>query len=621
MTFTRELHRLRMLNPKIEFFTILAWLLFFPWKGSSLYFLIFALLIVIFSLRNIFFMKNLSLSSFSYFLAAFNLALILSVFFSLYRLQSILWVSDIFLISLYFILLFLDKSSEDDYFHLMVYLISIMSLLNVINYSFSIFDRKNLFFSNPIFQGVASGIAVLILFYYILEKFNLFYSGLLILNIAGVFISESKGAYIGTAALILLMVLLKKRKLIPVVIALIVLTFITPNPIKKMFIFSLTKDPYAANRLDMWKMSLDIFQDHLLFGVGPDNFREVSKQYNFKQARGPAHYFKRPRRPHNDYFKILTETGIAGLIFLILLGWVLAKKIFSSSLFNLSKLLVLYLLFQAFVFNLIFHIFFFFIFLFLLKNLFEQDLPLTHQSFTLNLKTYYVFLLVIAFMAGHLLPYLSHGLAAGANKAPDIQTRVDLLNKAAYLNPLDATIHYLKAESFYRDFKETAHLESFYSALASIKKAQRLNRYFMKTYWLESDLYNLYNHLLPADVNYAGLYEEIIRPLAEAGQYDPLNPFIKLRKAELCLQFNHLPAARQEALQALELEPDYAAALYFLHKHFHYFPEDGAFERRIKQVREKAARYRPEPGTYLYELFKTPNDTGKNRRDWRKNNE
>jgi O-antigen ligase len=605
MTLARQLHRLRMLNPKVEFFSILTWLLFFPWKGSHLYFLVFALLIVIFSLRNIFFMKNLSLSSFFYFLAAFNLVLILSVFFSLYRLQSILWVSDIFLISLYFILFFLDKSNEDDYFHLLVYLISLMSLLNLFNDSFSIFDRKNLFFSNPIFQGVASGIAVLILFYYILEKFNRFFLGLLILNVAGVFISESKAAYIGTAILILSMALLKKRKLIPVVIALIALTFITANPIKKMFIFSLTKDPYATNRLDMWKMSLDIFKDHLLFGVGPDNFREVSKRYNFKQAKGPANYFKQPHRPHNDYFKILTETGIAGLIFLLLLGWVLAKKIFSSSLFNLSKLLLLYLLFQAFVFNLIFHIFFFFIFLFLLKNLFEQDLPLTHKSFTLNLKTYYIFLLVFAFMVGHLLPYLSHGLVSRANKTPDTKTRLYLLNKAAYLDPLDADIHYLKALSFHRDFKETAHLGSFYSALESLKKAQWLNRYLINAYGLESDLYY---HMLQENMNYSGLPVEIIRPLAEAEQYDPLNPFIKLRKAELYLQFNRMQEARQEALQALELEPDYAAALYFLHKHFHYFPENSAFEHRMDRIREKIERYQPEDDTYLDKLFKIPGE-------------
>ncbi len=468
---------------------------------------------------------------------------------------------------------------------------------------FPVFSSKNVFFSNLIFQGVASGIAVLILFYYLMKRFDRVFLVLLLLNGAGVFVSESKGAYIGVTLLVLTMVLLKKKSLIPVVIGIVFLTFIVPNPIKRMFEFSLTKDPYAANRLDIWKMSAVMFKDNFLWGVGPDNFSTVSKRYNFKQEQGPANYFKRPLRPHNDYLKFLTETGLPGLFFLLLLSWVLIRKIFFSSLFNLSKLLILYLLFQAFVFNVIFHVFFFFIFVFLLKNLFEQQL--THKSFTLNLKAYFTFLSVFVLLAAYLLPFLSFRLVEKANKSRDITiiARYQLLTDAAYLNPLNHAVHYYKAAALFSYFKETGNLNAFYSALDNIKQAQRLNRYYIEAYRLESDLYNV---LPQKNLSYTGLHQEIIAPLAKTEQYDPLNPFIKLRKAEIHFRFHHTREARAEALEALALEPDFVAALYFLQRNFNYFPDAGAFDMRIDKIRQKAETLQVEPGTYLYKLYLKP---------------
>lgn len=605
MILSRLVQRLSRLNPRIEFVLLLGWLLFFPAKDSPLYFLVFAGLVTVVSFRNICFMKNLSLSGFSYFLIGFNGLLLLSVFFSVYRFRSILFVSDIFLISLYFILFFFYRENEDIYFHLLAYVISVLSFIKVVHSIVPVFSSNNVFFSNQIFQGVASGIAVLILLYYLLKRFSWVVLGLLLLNGAGVFVSQSKGAYIGAALLALTMVMLKKKVLIPVVIGFILLTFITPNPIKRMFVFSLTKDPYATNRLDIWKMSTVMFGENLPWGVGADNFPTVSKRYNFKQERGPANYFKLPLRPHNDYLKLLTETGLPGLFFLLLLGWVLIRKIFFSSLFNLSKLLVLYLLFQAFVFNVIFHVFFFFIFVFLLKNLFEWQL--THKSFSLNLKAYFTFLSVFVLLAAYLLPFLSGRLTGRANKDGDtgIVTRYGLLTDAGNLNPFDSAVTYYKAVSLLNYFKETGNLEVFYSALDNIKQTQRMNCYFIDAYRLESDLYNT---LTRKNLYYTGLHDEIIAPLVEAERYDPLNPFLKLRKAEIHFQFQQMGKARQEALRALALEPDYAAALYFMQTNFHHFPDEESFNKRMDKIRQKAERLQVEPGTYLYRLFEIPHN-------------
>jgi len=250
-----------------------------------------------------------------------------------------------------------------------------------------------------------------------------------------------------------------------------------------------------------------------------------------------------------------------------------------------------------------------------LKILFENRL--THKSFSLNLKTYYTFLLVVTLLFGYLFPTISQRLVKKAEKGQNIVARFNLLKKAGYLNPMDQDIHYLKALLLYSYFKKSANLESFYSALASLKKVQRLNKYFINAYLLESDLYRL---LLQENSGYAAVHEEILAPLAKAEQYAPLDPFIKLQKAEIYLQFNLVQSAREEALKALELEPDYVSALYFLQRNFNYFPYNNTFKSRIDKILNKASQIKPDPGTYLHALFKIPGkqemagDNGEERR-------
>lgn len=607
MTFTRLRRRLSRLDPRIEFFTILAWLLFSPWKGGPLYFPIFALLAVLFSTRNIIFSKNVALSAFSYFTAAFNLLLMLSGIFSVYRFKSILWMSDILLVSVYFVLLYIDKNRGENYFKGLLYLISPVSLLNAVNAAAGFSSQRTLFFANPIFQGVTSGLAVVIAVYYLLERSNRVLPVLLVINLAGVYAAQSKAAFLGVLLISSALILLCRKKWIPIVAGIVLLTIIIPNPIRRMFVHSLTKDPYAADRIHIWEMGVRIFGDHFLTGVGAGNFGEVAPTYNFKQTRGPANYFKVPVRPHNDYIKLISETGLAGLLFLLLLGGLLIRKILAASRLGLTMALVLYLLFQAFLLDLLFHTFFFFIFLFLLKNLFKESL--SHRSFTVHAKAAYGFLLVVIFCAAYLLPYLSHLLVKSSERADSVAERYERLAAAASLNPLDARVPYLQGVVLHTFFEQTGNPESFYSAAAALGKARRLNPYFIDAYTLESDLYRL---IAQKNLGYADLYLEILAPLEKAEQYAPLDPFIQMRKADIYFRFGHKPRAREAALQALALEPDYAAALYFLQEQFQHFGETGEFQRRITAIREKAATVQPEPGTYLFKLFHIPARSGDN---------
>jgi len=606
---SRAFYRPGLINHKIEFLFILGWILLFPAKESHLYFSGTALLICLVAFRNIYFMKTIGLSYFSYFLPLFNFILALSLFFAAYILKSIHLFSDIFLVSAYFILFYYDKRKEKNYFHSIAFIISVFSFINVIRYVVplpgSIGGPKSIFFVSSIHEGIVSGIGVLILICYLLHKWNPWFFSLLVLNLAGVFVSESKAAYIGVVLFSFLLLLLKKKKLIPFLFIFVILTAVVPNPIRSMFDHWLTKDPYALNRVDIWKMSLNILKDHPLTGVGLDNFSEVSGRYNFKQTRGPANYFKVPQRPHNDYLKIIAELGLPGLAILLALFYFLVKKIFLSfaSLFDISKILILYLLFQAFFFNILFNVFFFFILIFLLKIVSEQEKEVTFKSFSPSLKLFLSSLLVVIFVIGYLFTWLSAGLIEKSKRADNVVQAFPLLDKAGYLNPLDQNVYYLKALLLTNYFKQTANSESFYSAVDNLKKAQRLNRYFIQAYLLESELYL---ELLKRRIKYQSLDEEITAPLEEAEIYAPFNPFIKLKKARVYFEFDKNHRAKEEAVKAITLEPEFVAALYFLHKHFNYFQDEKTFNKKIDNILKKAGKLKPPQGHYLFKLYEIP---------------
>ncbi|UCH93057.1 MAG: O-antigen ligase family protein [Candidatus Aminicenantes bacterium] len=600
MNLSRILYRMGIINHKIEFLFILTWTLFFPLKESQIYFLGFAFLMCLISLKNIYFMKTIGLSYFSHFLMVFNFILILSVFLSNYPFKSILLLADILLISCYFTLFYYDRRMANDYFHLIGRIISVFSFINVILYVVPLFKQDHIFFVSSIHEGIISGIGALIFFYYLLKKWNPRLFILIILNLGGVFVSESKAAYIGTVIFFLLLILLKKKILIPFLLLFVILTFIIPNPIRSMFYHSLKKDPYALNRIDIWQMSLTIFKDHLLFGVGLDNFSEVSGKYNFKQTRGPANYFKVPRIPHSDYLKLMTELGLLGLVIILALFYFLAKKIFSASLFNVSNILLFYLLFQALLFNILFNFFFFFIFLFLLKNILEREQDITFRSFSSKFKLFLSSLLVFIWMIGYLFPCLSGIFIEKAKKSTH---PVQVLRKAGYLNPLDQQVYYLKAFYLYHDFKQASNLESFYNALANLRKTHRLNPYYIDAYLLE---FELYLELLNKKIKYISMEKEILAPLEKAEGYAPVDPFIKLAKARIYFEFNQDDRAKQEAIKAIALEPEYVAALYFLQKKFNYFQDEKAFQQEIEKILKKARELNPERGHYLYKLYEIP---------------
>ena len=113
-------------------------------------------------------------------------------------------------------------------------------------------------------------------------------------------------------------------------------------------------------------MSARMFRAHPWTGVGPDLFGEAAKRFNFPQEKGPARYGKLPESPHSDYWKIITENGLAGLVFVLLFLFFAIRRMLAPPWSDLPKVLLAFLLLQMLFFNFIFNIFFLLVFLFLL---------------------------------------------------------------------------------------------------------------------------------------------------------------------------------------------------------------------------------------------------------------
>ena len=588
---------------EIEFGIILVWVFFYPQKKSFVFYLVAGFLFSFFTLIRIRTVKNVALYPFSGVLLLFNAVLVAAAFFSPYPLKSLMFIVDLLLISIYAVFFYLDNRDRPRYLLVLVWVVSVSSLVNLSGWWFSPAARQvSLLFENPILQGIASGIGAILCFHQLLiKRFSPFPAVALGVNLLALMFSGAKAAFLGVFLVFGYMLFLKRKKWLVGLLLALVLVAVVPNPFRSSVVHSLRNDPYVSNRIDIWKMSLRMFRDSPWTGIGPDMFSQFARRYNFPQEVGPARFGKVPESPHSDFLKLPVETGILGL-FLILFYWAAAgRKIFSRPRFEPAKLLLLFLVFQMFFFNFVLNPTFFFVLIFVLKMVFEVSARFKPVS--AFHRTVSVFLVLLVWVCFYLLPSLSTLLVQRAGSEPAVVRAFRDLNLAALGDPLNDRIAYAKAVILADYFDQKGDLDSWTSTLENLKKAEKLNAGFVDAYVLES---NLHLALLRKHVKYPALADEAIAPLIRAERIDPFNPFIKLKKAAVDLAFGRGESARREALNAMALEPEFVSALCFLHENFGYWPDEAAFSARVEGIVRKTRRWKLKPGSYLYNLFQLP---------------
>jgi O-antigen ligase len=597
--------RILLNNPRlqeIEFSLLLGWALFFPAKLSYLYFLGFIFLLVIFTLGKIFTLTNIVLSRFSIFLFLINALFIFSAFFSPYPLKSILFAGDILLVSLWFVFFYVDQADTERYLRLLATVISLSSLVVLVFFAIhGGHGQAAQIFKNPILQGIASALAALVFLHALLQKYG--HADLLLLgiNVAAVIVSASKAAFLGLVLFAAaMMVARKKRWLIPLA-ALLVLLVLVPNPLRRMVRYSLRDDPYVLNRLDIWNMSARMFRHNFWTGVGPGLFMEAAARFNFPQEKGPARYFKLPESAHSDYWQIIAENGLPGLV-IVLAGLFFAiRRMLSPPWFPLTKLLLAFLLVQMLLINFVFNFFFLMVFFLLLQDfLYARQRFVSLQS---GSRIFFSTLLVFSLVTLYLFPYMANRCLDAAAGEKDVARRFSLLQRAAWLSPLDERPPLAQADVLRFFAAGAGNIAAWSDAWECLRHAQRLNRNSAEAMIAES---GLFQDFLGRQISYPALGEEVMAPLRRAEKLAPFNPFLKMRQAAVLWEFGRKAEARLQAQAALDLEPDYAAAIVFIHELDGLPADDPALQERLAHIRAKAARLRARPGSYLARLLQEP---------------
>ena len=203
----------------------------------------------------------------------------------------------------------------------------------------------------------------------------------------------------------------------------------------------------------------------------------------------------------------------------------------------------------------------------------------------------------------YLLPFVSEHCRAAAAREKDLISRYGLLQKAAFFNPLDERIPLAKAKLLQGFARSRADLGAWAHALENVRLAQRLDKNSTEALVLESELFHdarVRGKFYPAQA------EEILEPLRRAEKRSPFNPFLLMQQAVVLQEFCRSAEARERARAALALEPDFLAAIVFIHELDGLPADDPALRRRLALIRAKAKRLHARPGSYLFNLHQLP---------------
>jgi O-antigen ligase len=156
--------------------------------------------------------------------------------------------------------------------------------------------------------------------------------------------SISRTGLISAIAVIILLLAIKFRinlgivfiKAVPITIftlGFILTLLIMPENYRNLWFGSISKELIqnsgtTATRIEVWKISIDLFKENPIAGVGVGNFSNLAKERwtLAKKYKGVV--------VHNSYLSILSQTGLVGLLLYLSWNILLIRRLFKNSRIN-----------------------------------------------------------------------------------------------------------------------------------------------------------------------------------------------------------------------------------------------------------------------------------------------
>jgi O-antigen ligase len=153
---------------------------------------------------------------------------------------------------------------------------------------------------------------------------KLIYGGIFALGGLNVLLTLSRGSMMSLAIALVLVVLFKDRKYLPVLVVGVLLSpyFVPQSIIDRIMTIFQGGDTSTSYRVSIYTASLDMLKDYVVEGVGLGNFKVLYKAYAYSAAKS--------FHAHNTLLMIMIELGLVGFAAWILYFITWFKEIFSA---------------------------------------------------------------------------------------------------------------------------------------------------------------------------------------------------------------------------------------------------------------------------------------------------
>ncbi len=602
MNASRLFSWIRNSRREIELALLLTWLIFQPAKQTHLYYLVCAFMVTVFARHSLVRNRNFAFSSFHAGLLALNLVFLLSALAAPAGRIALSFCADLLVLSAYFLFFDFSSGRENKPWTLIMIAAGASSLLNLLFWPLNRDGQLSLLFANPILQGIVSGLGLLLCLQFLLTRTGpriWLLCGLAVNGLA-LAASGSKAAALGVLLAAAWLIARAKPRLLALLPLPILLLALLPNPLRTMTgRFISGSDPFALDRVPIWLMSGRMALSRPWLGLGPDHFALRAPAFNFAQQERPLRYGKLPESPHGDFLKVAVETGLPGLVLVLLFFVALGRRLARSDP-GPAGLVLAFLVFQGLLFNFIFAPPFLLIFLlaagflFQDKTIFSSPAPPVRKAASWSL----ISILLVFFLAPTLAAWLAD--RSGRGETP-IQA-YNPLARALMLDPFNDDLLLRQAGILAAFSRAEFNLEAWTEARGKVETALRLNPLNRAALRLR---YELLRDLERAGFLFPGLQREMLAALEQAAGIDPFNPFLELERAGVYLRQGSESQAEKALRRALELEPNFLAAL-CLKTRFAAPEDEPELSARIREVRELGRKLNYPAGSYGHEIFKLP---------------
>ncbi len=143
--------------------------------------------------------------------------------------------------------------------------------------------------------------------------------------VIGLGLTLTRSAWIGLVAGLFFIGVFKERVFLMILIGLVITGFLfSPPKIKDRFIsiFS-SKDATVQTRFQMWSWGWEVFKDHPVFGIGPNNVKKYKDVWDKYKIEGEAK--NQMVHQHSNFMQMLVTLGISGFLSYI---WLLISMLF-----------------------------------------------------------------------------------------------------------------------------------------------------------------------------------------------------------------------------------------------------------------------------------------------------